>query len=159
MEKTLTQQELGVLAICRDVELANEQLYLFFADLFKDDAKLARLWRKTALEEGNHANQFNLATKVNAGMIESVNLDFVEAAQTLEFVRLVLDKAKKSPPLPEEALRIAVELEEKLSKFHLDCQVRFTEESFVEMFRAMMAADDEHARAIRQAWEDFPRQA
>ncbi|MCM2360048.1 MAG: hypothetical protein NDI77_17990 [Geobacteraceae bacterium] len=159
MEKTLTPQEIRVLDICRQVELANEQLYLFFAELFKDDARLAQLWRKTAMEERNHANQFKLATAIQTGMIETVNLDFAEAAETLEFVRLLLDSAKKSPPLPEEALRIAVELEGKLSNFHMDCQVHFTEESFVEMFRAMMAADDEHTRAIRQAWEDFSRPA
>jgi len=63
LNKKLNRGELRILDICRDIELLNEQLYRHFAVLFSDDRELKALWTKTANEEANHAQQFELAIR------------------------------------------------------------------------------------------------
>lgn len=151
MKQFLNAQEINILDICRDIELAGEEIYSHFAELFRDDAKAAALWRKTAQEERNHADQFNLAIKLRIGMVESVNLDRDWAEKALKFARSVLERVKNSPPDLHSALLIAIDLEEKLSGFHMDCLAGFTNESFRKMFKAMMEADEGHVQALRDA--------
>ena len=144
--------DIRVLDICRDVELQSEQLYLYFAGLFPGESSDARLWEKTAREEKNHAYQFELAIKANKGMLHSVSLDIQLAENILEYVQSVLDQVKRTPPGAREALECAIKLEERLAEFHLHCIAGFTSESQKKMFESMMAADNHHLKALRDAY-------
>jgi len=152
MERPLTPQEIRILDICRDIELASEQLYHYFSQIYCADDHIAVIWQKTAQEERNHANQFSLATKLKFGMIDRINLDFANAEGMLTYARSVLDAARNKPPSLGDALRSAIELEEKLEGFHMDCLATFTEESYQQMFKAMMDADSGHIKTLRLAY-------
>lgn len=55
-----------VLGKCAEIELKSMELYDLYADCFEHDVDVARMWRKVAREEENHANQFRLAVMANA---------------------------------------------------------------------------------------------
>jgi rubrerythrin len=153
--KQLTLNDIRILDVCRDIELTAEKLYLFFAEVFKDDGELAALWLKTAQEEKNHAHQFELAAKLKTGMVESIHVPLEEAEEMLGIVGKFLINSKKKPPSAEGALLFAVGMEEQLSKFHMDCLAIFTDESYREMFSAMMAHDKQHVEALQDAHTNF----
>lgn len=159
MKKFLNARDIGILDICCDIELAGEELYLLFAELFAANLEIAALWRKTALEEGNHAAQFGLAKRLRIGVVEAVSVDMGKAERALAFVRSVLQHVRTAPPTLREALRLAIELEEKLADFHMDCVAKFTEQCYREMFTAMMEADEGHVRALRNLYLNLTQPA
>lgn len=155
LNKTMTVDDFRILDICRDIELLNEQLYLFFASLFSNNMELAELWKKTANEEANHAQQFDFAIRNNEEMLESVSIDAWTVGTAFKFVRTLLESAKKSPPSVADALKMGVMLEERLASLHLECIAGFTEESIKKLFRAMMANDNRHMESLLEAHKKY----
>jgi rubrerythrin len=151
LKTTMTMEEVRILDICRDIEILNEQLYRYFADLFSENKEIATLWKKTANEEANHAQQFELAIRIKKELLESVIIDAWTVATAFKFVRTLLESVKKSPPSVADALQIGVMLEERLTNLHLECIACFTEESHKMLFRAMMAQDNRHMESLREA--------
>lgn len=66
---------MAVLDKCAEVELKSMELYDLYADCFEHDVAVARMWRRVAREEENHANQFRLALKMREGAIKEITLD------------------------------------------------------------------------------------
>lgn len=157
MNKILSREELRILDTCRDIELLNEQLYRHFAQLFSEDRELADLWRKTANEEANHAQQFELAIRAQKEMLESVTIDPSKVDSAFKFVRTILEIAEKSPPSVADALQLGVKLEERLSALHLECIAGFADESYKALFRSMMANDDRHIQSLLDAREKYSK--
>jgi rubrerythrin len=153
MEKGLAPHDIRVLDVCRDLELLNEQLYLYLATLFPGDKDITELWEKTAREESNHAHQFELAIKANKGLLDSVSMGLPKAENMYKYIQEVLDEVKRHPPGLRDALKGAIALEDRLSEFHLDCVAGFVEESHKQLFRAMMAADNHHLMKLQDTYK------
>ena len=142
-----------VLEVCESVELACAKLYHYFADLFKDDRESLLLWLKTAMEEENHARLFALVRKLkNNNIIESIEIELVQAKVTLKYVRSIIRKVRKNPPALEEALRVAIELETKLDGFMVENVIRFADESFEKLFLEITKTDSNHLDGLRKAY-------
>jgi rubrerythrin len=138
-----------VLEICRDVELTNAALYHYFAEIFSSDPEVAALWRKTAGEEENHAKQFVLGIKMRKEkIVDSLSIDGTKAKEMLDFVRVLSAEVRTSPPDKVEALRIAIDLEEKLTGFHMTTVSDFTDSNLKKLFTAMMKTDDHHVEKL-----------
>lgn len=144
---------LTVLERCAEIELKNMELYDLFADCFAADVEMARLWRKVARDEEEHANQFRLVAKMRSGGIESVNVDPWKAENAIKVVQSIISAVKRSPPSPEDALRSAIKLEEHLSAFHVECIATFEDEQLKKLFHAMMTVDDTHMKCLKDAYE------
>jgi rubrerythrin len=144
---------LTVLGKCVELELKNMELYDLYADCFSDDLQMARLWRKVAREEEDHANQFKLAAKIKNGGIGSIHVDPWKVENAILMVQSIINAVKSSPPMPEDALRSALKLEEHLSGFHVECVAEFEDEQLKTLFHAMMAVDDEHVKRLREVYE------
>lgn len=156
VKKTITMEDIRILDICRDIELLNEQLYRHFSILFSENEELAVLWRKTANEEANHAQQFELAIRHKNEMLASVNIEARTVVTAFKFVQTILEFAKKSPPSVADALQLSVKLEERLSRLHLECIADFAQESHKKLFRAMMACDNRHIESLLEAQKKYP---
>jgi rubrerythrin len=154
-KKTITMGEVRVLDICREIELMNEQLYLYFADLFSENREVTALWVKTANEEANHAKQFELAIKLKNEMLESVSMDAWVVDAASKYVRTLLESVKKSPPSLPDAVQLSIKLEEHLTKLHMDCIAIFTDETHRELFTAMMANDNRHLESLLDAQNKY----
>lgn len=144
----------SLLEICHNIESCCAEVYQRYADCFTDDEELRQLWLKTCREEENHAKQFVLAINMRReGVIVSVNIEMVRAAQVLEMVKRISASIFLSPPTAIDALRSAIKLEEELSSFHLDALASFQEESMKKLFHAMMLADNHHLQAIEKMYQ------
>jgi rubrerythrin len=140
-----------VLLACRDVEQAMFELYNLLATLHADDAEMAKLWKKTANEERNHAAQFTLALETAQDTIEAVNLDVSAIRQTAQAVELLRQDCLKEPPGIRQALVAVIAFEESMAGIHLDKIAVFAEERHRQLFHAMMAADRQHIGRLREA--------
>lgn len=147
-----------IMEVCRDIELWCAELYKFYADHFKDNPEISELWKKTADEEDNHANQFTLAIKLRRqGAIDSVMMDPFRAENTLNVIKSIYDGVRHTKPSLEDALRSAIKLEHKLAEFHSVAITCFVDDSFKKMFTAMMKADDYHIGKLQAAYEKIIR--
>lgn len=127
-----------VLWVCEKAEFACAELYHYFAALFKNDREIFHLWLQTAMEEENRARLFALMAKLrHDNVIASVELEFVEAEETLEQVRFLVQQVKESPPTLREALEMGMELETKLDRLMRENVVKFADESYEKSFLAI----------------------
>lgn len=126
-------------------------LYEALAELHAHDAGLARLWRKTAIEEASHAAQFSLLIDTMPGCIEATTLS---APNLLALGRAIENTVEefllRRPPI-REALVTAIDLEEAMDRVHAHHAMVFGEPRCRRMFKAMMAADNGHVRELRVA--------
>ncbi|MRR34877.1 rubrerythrin [bacterium] len=141
-----------MLGKCAEIELKSMELYDLYADCFEHDVDVARMWRRVAREEENHANQFRLAVKMKDGAIGAVTVDPGKVEDTLRVVQSIIDGVKQSPPTLEDALCSAIQLEEQLSCLHVDCVVTFEDEQYRKFFHAMMTCDNAHVSRLREAY-------
>jgi rubrerythrin len=147
-----------IMEICRDIELSCAGLYHYYAEIFNDTPAVADMWKKTAHEEENHSYQFVLAINLrNKGVIEHVSIDQFHAESTLKRVTLLNETVRRDKPGLADALRTAIELEEKLAEFHAEAMASFTDESFRNMFSAMMKADNYHLGEFLTAYGSVSR--
>lgn len=144
----ITFNDQALLEKCRTIELLNMDLYNRFAETYHDIPEAEYLWRKTAREEENHAEQFSLALKLKKGlqMHSTIALDTADKL-ILRLQNIIAGLPTKSLSLLE-ALEFALKLEQYLVKFHISCVATFTDPSFQKLFNAMMASDQEHVTAI-----------
>lgn len=141
---------------CRVLELAMADFYEELALLHEHDTGMVRLWKKTAGEEINHAAQFTLLLDTMTDQISEVRAD----APTLEKIRLAIATTREGfqehCPTVREALVAAIEFEESMSCFHADQVAVFESPRHRILFKAMMAADNDHVGLLRNALTKLP---
>ncbi len=139
-----------LLDVCRRIEFAMAGLYRYLADRYPDLPDVAAALRKTANEEENHALQFQLASKLPNLLVE-LKVDVEVADRLLKTVQDLDAKVRQTPPSAVGALRLALELERRLADYHMDSVGVFQSPQLQEMFKAMMAADKNHVKALSEA--------
>lgn len=149
----MTLSEQILLEKCREIELLCKELYDYFAEIYADNEDAVRLWRKTAIEEQNHADQFTLALKLRKGMSCIVVAESARVESIISQLRTVITRVKADPPKYLDALDSSIKLEKYLTEFHLSFVVMFEEESFKRMFTAMMESDQEHIASLQEAYD------
>ena len=151
----LPMAHLRFLEGCESFEAKTAELYHHFERLYAYDAGLARLWRKTALEEENHAQQFDLAIRLQGVGMERVRTDVSQAVTNLHRLEEFMEKIMASKPSPREALALAIRLEEQLSVLHMSSIVVFTDLKLKKLFEAMMDHDKDHVSVLRDALQNL----
>ena len=153
MEHSIGLGTKDVLEVCQAVEFACAELYHYFAELYKDDRDIFLLWLKTAMEEENHARLFALVAKLRrSNIVETIRIDLVDAEVALIYVRSLIGKARENPPSLAEALRLAIDLEEKLDGFMMGNVLGFADASYEKSFLAITNADNRHVESLQQAY-------
>ncbi len=145
-----------MLRSCRALELAMADFYEELALLHQEQMEMVRLWKKTAREEMNHAAQFTLLLDTMSDQISEIRADTL----TLEKIRLAIattrDSFHQHPPTVREALVAAIAFEEAMSCFHADQIAAFDSPRPRTLFKAMMAADNDHVGALRSVLAKSP---
>ena len=150
MNTSTSKEVRRTLQLCCELEREMGDLYRDFAGLHADDVELARLWLKTAREEDNHAKQFELALLYREE-IAATSISPSEAGALLAAAREKRQGAVDSAPSPEQALRFAIELEERFASFHMTAVGIFKTPKLKGLFESMMAADRDHVGALEGA--------
>lgn len=140
-----------VLSLCKNIEDVCAELYFCYARSFSADAAAAQLWEKTAREEEHHAQIIQMALK-NPEMA-LVGRDYqMERYRQMERVMYdALLRARKEMPTLENALRTAIDLEHRLSDFHLVSVVEFANTAEEQLFRTLSNSDQTHVTALEEA--------
>ncbi|MDD2321244.1 MAG: ferritin family protein [Geobacteraceae bacterium] len=148
---------LNTLHKCAEIEGVLGKIYDLFADAYRENRDICRLFEKTAGEERNHEYQIRLAIKSLVPSIEAMTLTLEEADKHLTMAQETLDWLTKATPGIKEALNISITLEAKFSRFHMDTAARFADQSCAKLFTAMMAADEAHVAAMEKALAEVRR--
>ncbi len=144
----------AILELCRDIEMQGAELYHRFEAIFCDSPEISQLWKKTAHEEENHASQFVLAIKLRRhGLVQSAGIGQTTAETMLNRIKSHIAEVGRNKPGIADALRLAIELEEELSGYHLSTMALFQEESQKKLFEAMMKNDLDHVTALKNAYQ------
>jgi hypothetical protein len=136
------------LKLCAEMEREMGELYRDLAAVHAEDPELSQLWAKTAREEDNHARQFELALLYD----EKLGTVLITADTAKALVGVVQEMRRRladTPPSPTKALRTVVELEDRFADFHMTTVTTFGTPGLRKLFEAMMAADRDHAAALR----------
>ncbi|MDD3295553.1 MAG: ferritin family protein [Geobacteraceae bacterium] len=150
---------LNILHMCAEIESTLAQVYEFFTIAYPNNQEITRLFAKTAAEERTHEYQFKLAIKSCAPLISDLNVSLQETEKHLVYARNILIQVHERTPPVEEALRISINCETIFSQFHMDTAVRFSDTAGASLFKAMMAADDEHASSLKKALDKLKENA
>jgi rubrerythrin len=151
MTATDAQELRRVLLGCRAAELAMAALYAALADLHAHAPEIARLWRKTAREEENHAAQFSLLIDGIPHSIQASALDVQTLDDLCSTVAATADEYRRRSPSVRDALAAMIAREETLDRIHAHQAMVFTDSRHQRMFAAMMAADADHVAELRRA--------
>jgi rubrerythrin len=139
------------LEVCMGIERLCAELYNFYGDLYEDNPEASRLWKKTALEEENHQNQFGLALRLLDETEFDVPQDSMEHAYSIQYKLLkLLNHIKNVKPELVIAVSKAVEMEQKLADLHVHSSLRFKDISIRNLFKTLSEADRDHVAALQQ---------
>jgi rubrerythrin len=150
MENKPPIETINTLHKCAEIEEVLGKMYDMFAEAYQEHPEISQVFKKTAGEERNHEYQIRLAIKSFCPTIESMALTTEEADKHLSMVRDFLEKLNNGIPDIEEALDIALKLEDISTRFHMDAAARFSDPSCAKLFKAMMAADEDHVATLEQ---------
>jgi len=143
-----------VMQVCEAVELSCAELYQYFACLFKDDREKFLLWTKSAMEEENHARLFALVGKLRRSNIEFIQYELVEADVALFYVQALIKKVKKTPPPIDDALRISIDLKNKMNGFMQENIIKFAHDSCEQ---SLLAMTNPGSRGLKSFQESYSR--
>jgi hypothetical protein len=153
----LSMDEIKVLDLFASIEMKCADLYRQFEVLYADLPEIALLWRKTAAEEDNHAQQFKLASRLKGRGMEGVKVDGVQGTIILRTIETYLNKIQLSYPSPTEALSFAIQLEENLSEYHMSSVVHFINQELSKLFTTMMGNDQGHITMLKNALDNMTK--
>lgn len=145
----LPMDQLQFLQQCAEFESKVAGLYHHYSNLFADDESLSMLFRKTADEEENHAQQFHLAVRLQGTGMAAVKTDVTRASANLRKLEEIVERLTGSRPFPEEALDMAIRLEEQVALLHMSNVVHFQDAGLKHLFEAMMAHDNGHITMLK----------
>jgi rubrerythrin len=142
-----------LLDICGRIEKMTSELYYYFSEVYRDMPDLSRLWIQTAQEEENHMFQFQMAVRLSKSATFTTAVSTTHAQQALDMITGVQERVRKNPPTWYNALKLAIELEERMSRFHTDSALVFDDDTFNSLYQAMMKHDKDHVRALSRYLE------
>jgi len=145
------QEVTRVLGVCRAIELAMAGLYDALAEIHAHLPAIARLWRKTAREEDNHAAQFALLLDGMREAVLETSVDVSALESVRQAVENTVEEYRLRAPSVREALVAAIDFEEAMDRLHAHQALTFVDHRCRRMFAAMMAADSGHVAKLRIA--------
>lgn len=147
----LPMEDLRFLESCRRIENKCAEMYWHFRRIFAGVEEFAELWKKTALEEENHARQFDLALRTKGAGMRAVKTDVSKAMANLKKVDAFLDQVLASQPTSMQALQMAIRLEELLAALHISSMVAFEDPGLKRFFESLMKFDNGHLSDLEEA--------
>lgn len=148
---TETMTKNTFLEICMGIEGLCAELYHFYSTLYEDNPEASRLWKKAALEEENHQNQFGLAMRLLCETDFDILQHSLKRAYSIhdKLQKLIIHVKSNKPDLLT-AVSEAVEMEEKLADLHAYTALNFRDDSLQRLFKALSDADSEHVAALQR---------
>ena len=152
---TFKQIRINPLYSCYKVTMTLSAIFKTLADAKIYRCDFSRLLRQAAVEEYNHANTLRLALKIRVDVISNSLIDPLEAGYLLQYATNLLKMIGEKPPVPEDALRILIEIKEMCSIFHTENAFTFKSEFYKTFFRVLSEANENQLVALKSALDDL----
>ena len=135
-----------------EIELNMSRLYRWFSQILPDDANL---WWELAIEENNHASllRSGLECFLEQGLFPAqlMTAELDELIATNQELQRMLRAFQANPPSREQALAIALQLEESAGEQHFqEAMQQKAASKALEIFQHLNNEECDHARRIRQ---------
>jgi hypothetical protein len=137
---------------CIQIERIIGQIYSIFMEQQSSFPEYARLWEKTAQEEHNHEQQFLLAKRLACSMKTDTGNSPDPSDELVKRLAALKVRVADTPLSPGDSLRLAIDLEERLTEFHMGQMKIFSDESVNTLFTSMMNSDKEHLNSLKKAF-------
>jgi rubrerythrin len=140
---------------CAQIENLVGQIYYIFMEQQSSTPELAKLWEKTADEEQNHEQQFQMAKRLYKSIASNPEISNKKLEAIINELVHLKERIVAKPLSPVESIRLAIDIEEKLAEYHLDNIPLFSDESLNSLFKSMMNNDQWHVENLRNALETY----
>ncbi|GFO69496.1 hypothetical protein GMLC_30750 [Geomonas limicola] len=148
---------LAILDRCAQIELKCAQVYQRFAQMHAEFPEIQTLWFKTAREEEAHAAQFKMLAKLKRSDVVGLSVNDTDTQAALEAMDRLLERMRTGYLDPEQALMLAIKLENQAGKFHSNSVVICRDPELKKLLDAMMGHDQDHESALVKALAEIKR--
>ncbi len=127
------------------------ELYSWLADVHAADLSAAAMFRRLALDEKSHAAQVEYQRRLarqNPRLFGQVELDLAEIYRVLD--RILKIRADLTPPVVDDAVRIALELESSAADYHFRNVVAQLDPNMARLLGSLGRADRQHYETLLQ---------
>lgn len=136
---------------CRQVEEVASRIYQYLASVPDFAAEVRTTFQQLATDELEHSRQLEHALQVPEPERLGINrIAWVKVDEALQIARKLLSEVQQKKISEEEALRLAVNLEESFVKIHLDNALHFSDQRFAELFTGLGRSDQDHLTTLRE---------
>ncbi len=143
------------LRICLEIEEIAARIYQTLAQSDIYDSKLRAIWVKMAEEEKEHALQIRFASRLPGEKVFKDSKPVEGVQKLLIEARSVLTRIEKEPLTEGDALRLALNLEERFCEVHVSTANNFIDEKMKELFKSMTVADKDHLAPLREYHRNY----
>jgi rubrerythrin len=124
-------------------------LYHYYSELYLEDREISLLWKKTAMEEENHKQQFELAYRLRDEIDMELEADMEVVVGINRKLTNLLEHVRQSPPDIITALSKAIDLEQRLAGLHMENSVIFKDKAIQKLFQALSEYDQDHVKSLQ----------
>jgi rubrerythrin len=140
----------GFLNDCHQIELLAGEIYGTLAAGTGYADEVRELFQRLAADELDHSRQIDLALHVPEDLAGAVSrIAGAQVGAMLKRVTQMLKGVTRSRLSEEEALRLALEMEQKFVKIHLDNAVHFKDPRVIALFQSLARSDEAHLDTLR----------
>jgi rubrerythrin len=148
----MDQETRNILGLCKDIEEIAAGIYFHYAEIFADLTDIRILWEKTAYEEKNHANLIKMVLNCRDLKLTVHQKDLFRCRCFANMMRSIHENLRQVRPSLEDSLRSSINMEKKLSEFHLEFVASFENISEGKFFLDLAKADIDHVSALEEAY-------
>jgi rubrerythrin len=144
---------------CSTIERLAEEIYRQLAADATYAGRVRETFARLAQDERDHARQIDNTLDVPAGKLDAVTrIAWRKVDEALQKVRRLHRDVGSRGLSEEEALRLAVTLEQDFIKVHLDNALHFFDRRTAALFEDLARSDEAHLASLRECLEWWHRQ-
>ena len=136
---------------CIRVETLASKTYQLLANNKAYAKEVCKVFQKLSDDELAHARLIDLVLQANEKDIEATPMISGEKiSHGVNFAESVLQKVERERPSEEDALRLAVSLEQQFMKVHVNNAVHFHNLKLAELFNKLGSEDEAHLNTLKE---------
>jgi len=147
---------------CQKIELLASEMYSYLADNQEYAEPVRQAFRHLATDEIEHSRQIDAAMGLPEGALDvSSRIAGEKVSEALQLARRFQKDILGRRLNEEDALRLAIKLEEAFVRVHLDNALHFHNQREAAVFKGLAHSDEDHLNTLRDClkwWQNQKNQ-
>jgi rubrerythrin len=141
----------GLLLNCKRIEEIASKIYKQLAGDSNYANEVRKVFQKLTDDEKAHARNFDLLLQANENEIEATHtLAWEKVNEALELAERMLKKVETVKLNEENALRLAVDMEQHFVRVHVHNALFFRDQKLADLFNKLGSEDEAHLDTLRE---------